>query len=72
MFPLSMCEPNDIRRISAGPAGGNPPGTGLGDGVLSGGTVGGVPGNGGCGAGGLPGGAGCSGEFGNGLDHIPR
>jgi hypothetical protein len=42
----------------------------LGDGVLSGGIVGGVPGNGGCGAGVPPGCPGCSGEFGNGLDHI--
>ena len=61
----------DARRVSAGPVGGIPPGTGLGDGVLSGGTVGGVPGSGGCGAG-VPGCPGCSGELGNGLNHIPR
>ena len=60
------------RRISAGPVGGMPPGTGFGDGVASGGTVGGVPGSGGSGAGVPPGWPGCSGEFGNGLNHIPR
>lgn len=56
--------------MSAGPVGGTPPGTGFGDGVLSGGTVGGVPGNGGSGLGVPPGWPGCSGELGNGLDHI--
>lgn len=40
-----------------------PPGTGFGEGVLSGGTVGGVPGSGGVGAGGV-GDPGCSGDVG--------
>jgi hypothetical protein len=38
-------------RVSPGPVGGMPPGTGFGDGELSGGIVGGVPGNGGSGTG---------------------
>lgn len=45
-----------------------PPGTGLGEGELSGGIVGGVPGSGGSGIGALgePGdGPGCSGDFGS-------
>jgi RimJ/RimL family protein N-acetyltransferase len=60
--------------MSDGPVGGTPPGTGFGDGELSGGTVGGVPGSGGCGdgdpgpSGGFPG---CSGDVGSGLINIP-
>lgn len=58
-------------RTLAGPSGGRPPGTGFGDGVVSGGTVGGVPGNGGSGF--VPGGTpGCSGAGGSGLVHIRR
>ena len=61
--------------MSSGALGGTPPGTGFGDGERSGGIVGGVPGNG-ASAGGSPGapgfGPGCSGDFGNWLNHIPR
>ncbi len=70
MMTSSFLAVNERERMSAGPVGGRPPGTGFGEGELSGGTVGGVPGNGGSGAGGPGGGTGCSGEFGNGLDHI--